>query len=142
MEAYGADLDIKKGKERVELRGYGEGMGFVEGDLKLPKIRQGDVRRNFLRDHNYTGPRVKGEDAWDRGFEDLDRAEMVVRNHLGDLVKEKDYEEGREKGIRMGIVWEIEKIKQTLPLSFLKSWGVGGDLDVRKSLKIIIIRVH
>jgi len=106
--------------------------------LKLPKIRQGDVRRNFMRDHNYTGPRVKGEDAWDRGFEDLDRAEMVVRNHLGDLVKEKDYEEGREKGIRMGIVWEIEKIKQTLPLSFLKSWGVGGDLEVRKSVKIII----
>jgi len=90
-----------------------------------------------MRDY-FSGPKEKGEDAWDRGFEELDRAEMVVRNHLGDLVKEKGYEEGREKGIRMGIVWEIEKIKQTLPLSFLKSWGIGGDLEVRKSVKIIV----
>ena len=90
-----------------------------------------------MRDY-FSGPKEKCEYAWDRGFEELDRAEMVVRNHLGDLVKEKGYEEGREKGIRMGIVWEIEKIKQTLPLSFLKSWGIGGDLEVRKSVKIIV----
>jgi len=38
MEAYGSDLDIRKGRERVDLKGYGEGMGMAEGDLKLPKV--------------------------------------------------------------------------------------------------------
>ena len=52
--------------------------------------------------------------------------------------RETDFQKKKESAIHLGIVWEIEKMKSQMPLSFLQQWGMGGEFAVNKAVKVIV----
>ena len=75
---------------------------------------------------------------FDGQFEFLDKQHAVVQNHVYDLHQEEEYQKGKANAIHLGIIWEMEKMKQNLPLAVLQQWGIGGDFAANKSIKVII----
>ena len=117
------------------------------GSLNLPPIKPADASRSVfasnLPSNNYKfwsarSDLRKDQDVFDQQFEFLDKQHAVVQHHVYDLQQEHDYQTHKEKSLHLGIIWEIEKMKQNLPLSFLQQWGLGGEFAVNKSVKIII----
>jgi hypothetical protein len=114
------------------LKFGGKGMGPTSGSTILPTINKNDGLRN-----------VRGrESAAGGGFDDMfsfiDAQRSVVENHVYDLERETKFQERKERGIHLGIVWEIEKMKSKLPMAFLQQWGMGGEFSVNKAVKVII----
>lgn len=103
------------------------------GGSSLPPIGGGDAQRNVhANEHEQVNLDFDGQ------FEYLDKQHAVVQNHVYDLNQEKTYQEGKANAIHLGIVWEMEKMKQKLPLAVLQQWGIGGDFAANKSIKVII----
>jgi len=109
----------------------GEGMEPTGGGVNLPQIHKGDASRSMMRQQ----PSGTSEDGM---FRFLDSQQRVVENHVYDLTKESDYQQRKHDAIHLGIVWEIEKMKEQLPMAFLQQWGMGGEFAINKAVKVIV----
>ncbi|GMH60563.1 hypothetical protein TrST_g7524 [Triparma strigata] len=113
------------------------------GSTTLPPILPSDASRSVFSQslpmNNYRlRTKQKGVTSYDSQFESLDIQHAVVQHHVYDLKFEENQQRHKESAIQLGIVWEIEKMKAQLPMAFLQQWGLGGDVAVNKSIKIII----
>lgn len=103
------------------------------GGSSLPPITANDAHRSV---QNPEGGNNEGN--FDEQFEHLDKQHAVVQHHVYDLHQEEKYQVDKANALHLGIIWEMEKMKEKLPLAVLQQWGIGGDFAANKSIKVIV----